>query len=119
MGLVAHLAFVLSVGASMTGADTRFAVRYAPGVFERVAANRGMAIERCMVASPIHPLGAWLVVEGPTGARLRCKVLDVSAPQDRAGHIKRRIIEVDPRSGALLCGAQWRGKASECKVRVR
>lgn len=103
----------------MVGADTRYAVRYAPGVFEMVARNRGMHIERCMVASPVHPLGAWLLVEGRTGRRLRCRVLDVSAPHDRAGHIKRRIIEVDPQSGAILCGTQWQGNARECTVRVK
>lgn len=102
----------------MAQTDTRYAVRYAPGVFERVAQARGMSIEACMVASPIHPLGAWLIVEGPTGARLRCRVLDVSAPQDKARHIRLRRIEVDPASGRRLCGAQWQGRAVECPVKV-
>ena len=119
MGLAAHTVLVLSLGAAMTGAETRYAVRYAPGVFEMVARNRGMTVERCMVASPVHPLGAWVYVQGQTGVRLRCKVLDVSAPQDRPRHIRQRRIEVDPHSGALLCGRQWEGKASECKVKVQ
>lgn len=103
----------------MTGAETRWAVRYAPGVFEQVARNRGMAVERCMVASPVHSLGAWLYVEGRTGARLRCKVLDTSKPQDRPRHIRMRTIELDPKSGAILCGIRWQGKASECRVFVK
>lgn len=104
----------------MVGADQRWAVRYAPGVFEQVARNRGMAVERCMVASPVHPLGAWVLVEGAnTGRRLRCRVMDVSAPADRQRHIRLRRIEVDPRSGAELCGASWQGRAVECPVKVR
>lgn len=101
----------------MTGADVRYAVRYAPGVFETVARNRGMAPQACMVAHPTVPIGTWLLIEGK--ARLRCQVVDTSAPQDRARHIRLRRIEVDPVSGAALCGAQWRGKASECMVRVQ
>lgn len=103
----------------MVGAETRYAVRYAPGVFEQVARNRGMEPAPCMVASPVHPLGAWLLVEGRTGRRLRCKVVDVSAPADRQRHIRLHRIEVDPRSGAILCGAQWQGRAAECPVKVK
>lgn len=103
----------------MAGAETRYAVRYAPGVFEMIARNRGMAVERCMVASPVHDLGAWLTIEGRTGVRLKCKVLDVSSPRDRQRHIRNRIIEVDPKSGALLCGRYWKGAARECQVRVK
>lgn len=117
--MVAQAALMFALGVGMTHADTRYAVRYAPGVFEMVARNRGMAVERCMVASPVHPLGAWLLVEGREGRRLRCKVVDVSAPRDRARHIKRRIIEVDPASGAVLCGKQWKGRAVECPVKVK
>lgn len=84
-----------------------------------VARNRNMPIENCMVASPVHPLGQWLLVEGRAGRRLRCKVVDVSAPQDRARHIRTKRIEVDPASGAILCGQSWQGRAVECPVRVK
>lgn len=117
MGLVAHTVTVLSLGAALVGADVRYAVRYSPGVFERVAAHRGMAVQSCMVAHPTAPIGAWLLVEGK--ARLRCQVVDTSQPKDRPRHIRLRRIEVDPASGARLCGARWQGKASECRVLVR
>lgn len=118
VGLVVKAALVVSVGAGMMSAETRYAVRYNEGVFERVAKNRGMQVERCMVASPVHALGTWLLLEG-RGGRLRCKVLDVSAPQDRARHIRLRTIEVDYLSGFVLCGKQWKGRAVECPVKVR
>lgn len=101
----------------MVGADVRYAVRYAPGLFEQVARNRGMQPVACMVAHPTAPIGTWLLIEGK--ARLRCQVVDTSAPQDKARHIRLRRIEVDPESGAVLCGAQWQGKASECQVLVK
>lgn len=116
MGLVAHAALTLSLGAALTGADVRWAVRYSPGLMEQVARNRGMQPTACMVAHPTAPLGSWLIVAGQ--ARLRCQVVDTSAPQDKARHIRLRRIEVDPASGARLCGVRWQGKASECMVRV-
>lgn len=117
MGLVTQAALALAMGAAMTGADIRFAVRYSPGLMEQVARNRGMEPQACMVAHPTEPIGAWLLVEGKT--RLRCQVVDTSAPADRARHIRLKRIEVDPKSGAQLCGARWQGKASECRVLVR
>lgn len=107
----------MSLGAAMMGAETRYAVRYNPGVFEAVAARRGMDVQPCMIAHPTAPIGSWLLVEGKV--RLKCQMVDVSAPQDRARHIRLKRIEVDPKSGALLCGAEWQGKASECKVLVK
>lgn len=109
MGLVVRVALILNSEA--------YLVRYSPGVMERVSERRGMPIVPCMVASPTHTLGTWLTIEGPTGARLRCRVTDVSAPKDRARHIRLKRLEVDYRSGQLLCSSKWQGKASECPVR--
>lgn len=95
-----------------------YAVRYAPGLMERVSERRGMEVVGCMVASPTHPLGAWLTITGPTGTRLRCRVTDTSQPRDRARHIRTKRIEVDYKSGFVLCGQQWQGKASECPVSI-
>ena len=119
VGLTIKACLLLSLGAGMFDSDVRFAGRYSPGGFERVAARRGMPVERCMVAHPTAALGTWLLVEGPTSKRLRCKVLDVSAPADKARHIRLKRIEVDPQSGALLCGSAWQGNPRECPVRVR
>lgn len=117
--LAAQAVLVFAMGVGMVGSSTHYAVRYAPGVFEQVARNRGMAVEACMVASPTADLGTWLLVEGPTGKRLRCKVLDVSQPVDRPRHVALRRIEVDPLSGAILCGPHWQGRAVECPVQVK
>ena len=97
--------------------ETRFAVRYAPGVMERVSRNRKLPIVDCMLAHPTLPLGQWVWIEGQTtGAGRRCRVTDVSHPRDKARHIRTKRIELDYTSSAALCGAKWKGKATECPV---
>lgn len=123
MGLVAHLAVVLSLGAAMVGADVGYAVRYAPGRMGRTADIRGIARQGCMVAwthAMDRDIGeTWLTVDGPAGRR-RCLVVDLPQPRDRPGLVKRNVIvELDFESGRIVCGARWQGKASECKVLVR
>jgi hypothetical protein len=118
MGLITQAALALTLGAASLGWEVRYAVRYDAGLFERVAARRHLAPAPCMAAHPTVPLGAWLLVEGREGVRLRCKVVDTSEAADRALHMAMRIIEVDPASGAQLCGVGWQGNASECPVKV-
>lgn len=102
------------------------AVRYAPGLMARVARNRGIAPTDCMVAythARDEDMGArWLDVEGlATGVTRRCLVVDLPRPgRDKANLIRRGIlVELDAASSRAICGAAWRGKASECPVRVR
>ena len=86
---------------------------------ERVAANRGMEPYACMVSSPVWPLGTELWVFGhATGVLLRCEVYDVSAPADRARHIRtRRVIEIGYANAMQICGSVT-GSVRECKVTV-
>ncbi len=85
-----------------------WAPRYSKNVMERVADNRGLARTRCMISSPIHPVGTWLMVYGPnTHTLLRCKVVDVSAPKDKARHIRtRRVAELSYPAAQAICGAR-------------
>lgn len=117
---MAQAAAALALGAAMAGADVRYAVRYDPGSMERVSANRNMPIVGCMLAHPTLDLGVWVLVEGAqTGVRRRCRVTDTSQPQDKARHIRTRLIELDDASARAICPRGWQGKRSECKVLVR
>lgn len=119
MGLVAQAALVLALGCGSSGWYQGYAVRYAPGKFEEVENNRGLTHVARNMASPRHPIGSWVWVEGlNTGVRLRIRVADTSKPEHKAGHIARGIFEVDPESGALLCGDWWEGNAKECPIIV-
>ena len=102
------------------------AVRYAPGVMRTVARNRGIEPQPCMVAytyAEDKDMGKlWLDVEGvATGVRRRCLTVDLPRPgRDKANLVRRNIlVELDANSARSICGAAWRGKASECPVRVR
>jgi hypothetical protein len=73
---------------------------------ERVARNRDMPQEQCMVSSPIHPLGTWLWVYGKNTGNLElCFVTDISHPRDRERHIRtRRVIELGYNEALRMCG---------------
>ncbi len=118
-GLAASAALV---GALLVG-EAGYAVRYAPGVMSNVAHNRHIAPQPCMVAYT-HAVDAdmgrlWLWVEGPAVAA-ECLVVDLPQDVHRPGLVRRGVdVEFDHRSGARVCGRRWRGKASECPIRVR
>lgn len=101
------------------------AVKYAPGVMTQVARNRGIEPQPCMVAytyAEADDMGKlWLDVEGvTTGVKRRCLVVDMPRVRDRPNLIRRgALVEIDAASSRAICGAAWRGKASECPVRVR
>lgn len=93
---------------------------------ERVARNRGIEPQPCMVAythAKDEDMGVrWLEVEGlATGVTRRCLVIDLPRPgRDKVSLIRRGVlVEIDANSSRAICGAAWRGKASECPVRVR
>lgn len=117
LDLILQLAMVLA----MCGADCQVGVapRYAPGLMERVADNRGMAHAACMVSSPTYPLGTRLMVYGvATHTLLDCVVTDVSHPRDRARHIRtRRVVELGFIEAVRLCG-QTTEPPGKCPVMV-
>lgn len=120
--LILRAVLALSVGAGTQPEHTYysgFLVYYAKGVFERVERNRGLPHVKCNVASPRHKIGTWVWVEGvETGKRLRCRVSDTSKPEHRAGHIKRKIFEMDYTSAHAICIPGWQGAAKECRIRI-
>jgi hypothetical protein len=69
-----------------------YAVRYSPGVMERVAVRRGLPVLPRMASVPdCGRLGWWVTatVNGYTGRYL---VVDCSAPRDRARHIRQGLV---------------------------
>lgn len=103
----------------MVGADVRYAVRYDPGGMEHVSEVRKLPIVDCMFAHPTLPIGTWAFVEGAqTGVRRRCRVTDTSQPQDKARHIRTKLIELDYWSSLAICPVGWQGARRECMVRV-
>lgn len=122
-GVVCGLALALIIGP--VPPHEGLAVRYSEGVMEAVAHNRGIPPTDCMVAytyAEAEDMGKlWLEVEGiATGVRRRCLTADLPRPHDRPNLIRRNVlVELDANSARSICGAAWRGKASECPVRVR
>jgi hypothetical protein len=111
------LAVVLYGGEMMSG----FAPRYSPGLMERVARNRGMDVEGCMVSSPFYDIGTRVIVYGPnTDRALSCTVVDVSHPRDRARHIRtKRITELSYPAALALCGRKHiNHRPEQCPVVV-
>mgnify|MGYP000996610000 CR=1 FL=1 len=98
-----------------------YAPRYSPGLMERVSRNRALEPVPCMVSSPIYPVGTWLYVWSHNQKVLRaCRVTDVSAPNDRARHIRtRRIVELGYDEAISICGAEHINDRPEaCPVTV-
>lgn len=100
--LLLVMALTLPQGPTSSG----FAVYYPAGLFEVVAANRGMTPASCMAATSRLPLGRWIDVRGQrTGVQRRCKVLDICHPNDCPALRRRRIVvELDEASNKAICG---------------
>lgn len=92
---------------SQPASYTGFAASYTPGLMEAVARHRGIPPASCMVAHTYHPIGTVVDVLGlRTRRRLRCLVVDIPQPRDRARIIRRRIItELDYASNRIICGS--------------
>lgn len=116
------LVIVLMIGPNW---QEGLAVRYAPGLMAQVARNRGIEPQLCMIAYTYardEDMGKlWLEVEGiKTGIKRRCLVVDLPREKDRVNLVRRNIlVEIDAASSVAICSPSWRGKASECPVRVR
>lgn len=111
------IALALLGGESMDG----YAPRYSPGLMERVAHNRHMAIVPCMVSSPYYPIGTWVYVWSHNRKILRhCRVTDVSAPEDAPRHKRtRRIVELSYELAIELCGREFiNSRPEQCPVTV-
>lgn len=111
------IALAMLGGESMDG----YAPRYSPGLMERVARNRHMAIVPCMVSSPYYGVGTWVYVWSHNKQILRhCRVTDVSAPQDAPRHKRtRRIVELSYELARELCGHEFINSRPEaCPVTV-
>lgn len=82
-----------------------FAASYRPGLMQAVGRTRGMHAA-CMVAHTYHALGTWVTVHGQRlGRSLRCLVIDVPRPRDRARIIQRGIVvELAWEDNRYICG---------------
>jgi hypothetical protein len=110
----ALLALMLAIG-PIRG----FATHYDLGLFEVVRLNRGLPKANCYTSSDWHELGSFVEVEGlRTGVRRVCQVTDVSAPPDRARHMRVGLVELDYRSAQVICGRAFRSRWRECPVVV-
>ena len=95
--------------------------RYSPGVMERVSRNRDMPIASCMVSSPVYPIGTWVWVVGlSTGNVEHCRVTDVSAPKDKARHIRtKRWAELSYPVALRMCGTKHiNHRPEQCPILV-
>ena len=111
----------LLIALALLGGETHagFAPHYAPKLMGKVAARRGLEPAACMVSSPRYAIGTWVEVWGVQTKRLRhCKVVDVSAPQHRAGHLARKIeVELSWENARELCG-ETDGPSRDCPIVV-
>lgn len=84
-----------------------YAARYNPGVMKRVAENRNLPVVSCMVSSPLYKIEDWVYVYGvKTGEKLRCRVTDTSAPQDKKRHLNHRLYaELNYDAAGKICGS--------------
>ncbi len=115
-GLALGAALMLSLGSQSTEHQ---AVRYDPGMMERVSGNRGLPVVECMFSHPTLPIGTWVWVKGvKTGHLERCRSTDTSEDVDRPRHIRNRTIELGFRESLRICGSRWGGAAKDCPVVV-
>jgi hypothetical protein len=96
---------------------TGYAAYYRPGRMAQVARTRGLPVVACMVASPYHPIGAWVTVTSAKGTRA-CRVTDVPLPRDLR-HIIRRgiVVELSYDINRQLCPVNEPPR--KCPVEVR
>ena len=112
-----YIALALHGGESMDG----YAPRYAKGVMERVVRHRDLPWAACNVSSAYYPVGTrvW-VVSWNTHQVRRCRVADVSGPNDVARHRRtKRIIESSFVDAKWICGlSRMKDRPERCPVTV-
>lgn len=97
------------------------APRYSPKLMAKVSARRGLPVVGCMVSSPYWKVGTWVYVYGYNTNQLEyCRVTDVSAPKDRARHLRTgRVAELGYEEARRLCGAKHlNDPPSKCPILV-
>lgn len=96
------------------------AARYSKGTMLRVARNRGIEPQYCMISSTYEPIGTWVTVTSKvTGATLDCLTIDVPQERHRASIISRGIIAEVSYSNALeICGSR-RKAPRDCPISIR
>lgn len=92
MAMLLVVSFTATSVAQQTTYDG-YAAHYRDGLMEQVAANRGMPVVDCMIATPYADLGTWVTVESLlTGVVQACRVTDIPHPHDRQSIIERGIV---------------------------
>jgi hypothetical protein len=96
------------------------APHYGIGVMEKVSRKRKLPLVDCMVSSPTEKIGTWMLVTSRKNGHQRlCRVTDVSAPKDKARHIRTgRVIELDWLSAKDLCDLRSVGQEPPRKCPV-
>lgn len=114
------VAVIFAIVLSPPGPIEGYATHYALGLFEKVRLNRGLPAADCHIASDWHPLGSFVAIEGQrTGVRRIAQVSDVSAPKDRARHMRDGLVELSYRCAQDVCGVAFAGPWRWCPVRVQ
>jgi hypothetical protein len=69
-----------------------YAVYYSPGVMERVARKRGIPVTSRMASVPdCSKIGGWVTAK-VNGHVATYRIVDCSAPKDRARHIRQGLV---------------------------
>lgn len=111
---------VLAIAGSPPGPIRGYATHYAAGLFEKVRLARALPPAGCYTSSDWHELGSFVEVRGlRTEVIRRCEVADISAPADRARHMRDGLVELDYASAQAICGKWWSGPWRQCPVVVR
>lgn len=84
-----------------------YAAHYSPGLMQKVAKNRGIEPQDCMLSTDLFPLETQVYVESKidgVDVVLTCLVVDHSAPRDKARHLKNKLYaELDFGSARKVC----------------
>lgn len=101
-----------------------YAAHYSPGLMQKVAKNRGIEPQDCMLSTDLYPLETPVYVESLVDGvevTLECLVVDHSMPKDKARHLKNKLYaELDFNSAKQICNISkvaekpWR----ECPVNI-
>lgn len=129
MSLASAAALILALGVGGGPWERRTTAHYGPTAMNTVLQNRQDAYRKgegpyippasCYIAHPSIPLGSWVQVWGiRTGKVRRCVVADTSAPEDRARHIRTKLIEIDWASTLTICGSRTL-RNDECPTLIR